>query len=241
VGEAATGAGRGVNVLLVEDEARVADFVTRGLKAMGWTVRHAPDGASALEAAAEGGHDAIVLDLMLPDIPGQEVCRLLRARRCFAPVLMLTALDATDERVEGLRAGADDYLGKPFDFDELIARLEALVRRATDFAGTEDARGGSMLEDGDLCIDLAAMSVTRGGEPVELTAREREILVLFLRRRGQVLSRERILNSVWGSQSDPLTNVVDVLVARLRRKLGPRGASIETVRGLGYRFRPDRA
>ena len=226
-----------MNVLLVEDDARVADFVYRGLKAMGWTVRHCPDGASALVAAAEGGHDAIVLDLMLPDIPGQEVCRRLRARRCFAPVLMLTALDGTEERVEGLRAGADDYLAKPFDFDELIARLEALVRRATEFGGTGPVPAGSELSDGNLRVDLAAMSVTLGGEPVELTPREREILVLFLRRPGQVLSRERILNSAWGSQSDPLTNVVDVLVARLRKKLGPHGASIETVRGLGYRFR----
>ena len=226
-----------MNVLLVEDEARVADFVSRGLKAMGWTVRHCPDGASALVAAAEGGHDAIVLDLMLPDIPGQEVCRRLRARRCFAPVLMLTALDALDDRVDGLRAGADDYLAKPFDFDELIARLEALVRRATEFGGAGSAPTGSELADGDLRVDLTAMSVSLGGRAVDLTAREREILVLFLRRPGQVLSRERILNSVWGSQSDPLTNVVDVLVARLRKKLGPRGASIETVRGLGYRFR----
>ena len=224
-----------MNLLLVEDEDRVADFIVRGLSAEGWTVERRADGESALETLRERRFDVVVLDLMLPGISGQDVCRRLRARRDFVPVLMLTALDERDERVAGLRLGADDYLGKPFDFDELVARIEALVRRERDFrdVGEEDA-----LLCGPIRLDTRSARVTVEGADVELTARERDVLKLFLTNPGRVLARERMLNALWGAQQDPLTNIVDVYVARLRRKLGAAGALIVTVRGLGYRLDP---
>ena len=223
-----------MNVLLVEDEARVADFVLRGLRAEGWTVTHASDGESGLELARQDRFDVIVLDLMLPGLPGQDFCRKLRARRDFTPILILSALDALDERVEGLRIGADDYMVKPFEFDELIARIEALARRSTRFA--EDAPE-TVLRAGAIALDLDTLEATVEGEPLDLTAKEREILKLFLSRPGRVFSRERILNSVWGASEDPLTNIVDVYVGRLRRKLGPQGDKLQTVRGAGYKLR----
>ncbi len=222
-----------MNILVVEDEARVADFIRRGLRAEGWAVEHTLDGEAALAILGERSFDAVVLDVMLPGITGSEVCRIMRARKIFTPVLMLTALDAVEERVAGLGAGADDYLAKPFAFDELIARLQALVRRATRFG---DASGEPRLACGPIAFDRAALKVTVEGEPVNLTAREREILTLFLNNPGRVLSRERLLNAAWGHTADPLTNVIDVYVGRLRRKLGPAGRMIETVRGAGYRL-----
>ena len=223
-----------MNVLLVEDEARVADFVLRGLRAEGWTVTHASDGETGLELARQDRFDVIVLDLMLPGLPGQDFCRKLRARRDYTPILILSALDALDERVEGLRIGADDYMVKPFEFDELIARIEALARRSGRFA--EDAPE-TVLSAGAIALDLDTLEATVEGEPLDLTAKEREILKLFLSRPGRVFSRERILNSVWGASEDPLTNIVDVYVGRLRRKLGPQGDKLQTVRGAGYKLR----
>ena len=223
-----------MNVLLVEDEARVADFVLRGLRAEGWTVTHASDGETGLELARQDRFDVIVLDLMLPGLPGPDFCRKLRARRDFTPILILSALDALDERVEGLRIGADDYMVKPFEFDELIARIEALARRSTQFA---EAAPETVLRAGAIALDLDTLEATVEGEPLDLTAKEREILKLFLSRPGRVFSRERILNSVWGASEDPLTNIVDVYVGRLRRKLGPQGDKLQTVRGAGYKLR----
>ncbi len=222
-----------MNILLVEDEERVADFVSRGLKAEGWSVEHVPDGETALESLNDQEFDIVVLDLMLPGISGQDVCRKMRARKNFTPVLMLTALDAMDERVEGLRIGADDYLNKPFDFDELVARINALARRAKNYRTTVD---DSVLKHEGIVLNTVSHTVQIDGEIVELTSRERELLMLFLANPTKVFARERILNKVWGSQADPLTNVVDVFVGRLRKKLGPYGARIKTVRGLGYRF-----
>ncbi len=222
-----------MNILLVEDEERVADFVSRGLKAEGWLVELAADGETALDLLEDQEFDIIVLDLMLPGISGQDVCRKLRARKNFTPILMLSALDATDERIEGLRIGADDYLNKPFDFDELVARIEALGRRANGFQTSEE--DGILRHEG-LTLNTVSHTVQIDGEPVEMTARERELLALFLLNPSKVFARERILNKVWGSQADPLTNVVDVFVGRLRKKLGPYGELIKTVRGLGYRF-----
>jgi len=222
-----------MNILLVEDETRVADFVRRGIRGEGWVVEHAPDGESALEYLAEQTFDAVILDLMLPGISGLDVCRKMRARGNHTPILMLTALDAVDERVAGLKTGADDYLPKPFDFDELIARLEALVRRHRDFKGSVS---GGQLCHGGLSFDKRSLIATSDGQPIDLTAKERDILVLFLSNPDKLLTRERILNAAWGTQADPLTNVIDVYVGRLRKKLGAHGTLIQTVRGLGYRF-----
>ena len=225
-----------MNVLLVEDEARVADFILRGLRAEGWMVAHAPDAETALTLSTEESFDAIVLDLMLPDLPGKELCRKLRARRDPTPILMLSALDALDERVEGLRVGADDYMVKPFEFDELIARIEALTRRFKRFV---EEMPENVLRAGAISLDLESLEATVDGDTLDLTAKEREILKLFLSKPGRVFSRERILNSVWGASQDPLTNIVDVYVGRLRRKLGARGKSLQTVRGAGYRLRTE--
>ena len=223
-----------MNILLVEDEARVADFVLRGLRAEGWTVMHAADADIGLELTMQEGFDVIVLDLMLPGLPGQDFCRKLRARSDLTPILILSALDALDERVEGLRIGADDYMVKPFEFDELIARIEALARRSRQFVKDSSA---AVLQAGVIALDLETLEATVEGAPMDLTAKEREILKLFLSKPGRVFSRERILNSVWGASEDPLTNIVDVYVGRLRRKLGSYGSELQTVRGAGYRLR----
>ena len=222
-----------MNILLVEDEARVADFIRRGLAAEGWSIDHAADGEDALEHAASNTYDVILLDLMLPGIQGQDVCRKLRARRSKTPILMLTALDSPEERVEGLKIGADDYLPKPFDFDELIARVEALHRRATGYA-TEASE--TLISSGALTLDKSSLQVMVAGSEIDLSKKERDLLLLFLTNSGRVLSRERILNSVWGLNADPLTNVVDVYVGRLRRKIGAEGDRIVTLRNVGYRM-----
>ncbi|MEM9636999.1 MAG: response regulator transcription factor [Pseudomonadota bacterium] len=222
-----------MNILLIEDELRVADFVRRGLKAEGWVVEHAGDGESGLEIMQDRDFDVIILDLMLPGMSGQQVCQKMRARLNKTPVLMLTALDSTDERIAGLRLGADDYLPKPFDFDELIARIEALHRRITGYAS--DANEGKLQHQG-LVYDSAAMVLTVDDVIVDLSAKERELIAILMASKNKALSRERILNSVWGTHEDPMTNVVDVYIGRLRKKLGPYGGLITTVRGAGYRF-----
>ena len=222
-----------MNILLVEDESRVADFIRRGLSAEGWAVDHAADGEDALEHAASNSYDVILLDLMLPGIQGQDVCRKLRARKSKTPILMLTALDSPEEKVDGLKIGADDYLAKPFDFAELIARVEALHRRATGYALDTSE---NVITSGSLTFDRSSLQVTVDGAEIELSKKERDLLLLFLTNTGRVLSRERILNSVWGLNADPLTNVVDVYVGRLRRKIGAEGERIVTLRNVGYRM-----
>jgi len=222
-----------MNILLVEDEAKVADFVRRGLAAEGWSVNHAKDGEEALELAATHSYDVILLDLMLPGIQGQDVCRKLRARKTMTPILMLTALDSPEEKVEGLRIGADDYLPKPFDFDELIARIEALHRRANGYASDGN---DTIITSGGISFDKCSLQVIVEDREIELSKKERELLLLFLTNTGRVLSRERILNAVWGLNADPLTNVVDVYVGRLRRKIGDEGKRIVTLRDIGYRM-----
>lgn len=223
-----------MNILLVEDERRIADFVQRGLKAEGYTVILAPDGETATRMLAEDEFDLVVLDLMLPGISGQDVCRQMRAREDFTPVLMLSALDRTDDRISGLQLGADDYLCKPFDFDELVARIQALLRRSKGMLGKDDGR--RVLRHGGITFDTRSLEVTALEKSVGLTDREREILRLLLAEPGRIHSRERIINAVWGSTADPLTNIVDVYVARLRKKLGVAGKAIETIRGVGYRL-----
>jgi DNA-binding response OmpR family regulator len=222
-----------VNILLIEDDTRVADFVRRGLQAEGWAVTHAVSGETGIDLCATAEFDIIVLDLMLPGMSGQEVCKKLRARRNLTPILMLSALDAADERVAGLQLGADDYLAKPFDFDELVARLAALHRRATDWSsGTAD----SLLDYDGILFDRRSLVLSVEGAHIDLSHKEREILLLLLIGRGRVFSREHILNAVWGVHEDPLTNVIDVYIGRLRRKLGAHGSRLMTVRQVGYRF-----
>jgi DNA-binding response OmpR family regulator len=222
-----------MNILLVEDEARVADFIQRGLKAEGWSVSVASTGESALVAIADGQFDVVVLDVMLPGMSGHDVCRRLRAKQISTPILMLSALADVDDRVSGLRMGADDYLVKPFDFDELMARIEALARRSADRAALTPA----VLVSGALSFDTRSLEVRCGDRPISLTPKERDLLKLFLSSPRKIFSRERILSALWGMSEDPQTNVVDVYIARLRKKLGSCGAPIETVRGAGYRYR----
>lgn len=226
-----------MNLLLVEDEERVADFIQRGLNAEGWTVTAARDGSAALTMVEQDHFDAVILDLMLPTIGGQEVCRRMRSRANPTPVLILTALDSVDDRVAGLRLGADDYLTKPFEFDELIARIEALVRR-THRSG-ESNKAAAVLRAGPLSFDRRSLDVRCDDRRVEVSVKEREIFKLLISDPGRVFSRERILNSVWSTCADPMTNVVDVYIARLRKKLGPYGNRIKTVRGAGYRIAAD--
>ena len=233
-----------MHILVVEDDVRVADFLERGLKAEGYKVRVVRDGISGLEAAREldgmlkdlDQSGVVLLDLMLPKMTGMEVCQTLRASGVMTPILMLTAMGAVEDRVTGLRTGADDYLVKPFSFEELLARIEALLRRSRD----QKAPTNRKLQAGGVELDRATMRVTRDGEEIVLTARELALLELFLSSPGRVMSRERILSNVWGVDEDPLTNVVDVYVRRLRAKVDPPGAPsfITTVRGLGYRLEP---
>jgi len=223
-----------VNILLVEDDARVADFIGRGMRAESWQVSVAMDGETALAMLDMERFDVVVLDRMLPGLGGIEVCRRLRARQDATPILMLSALGEVEDRVSGLRIGADDYLAKPFDFNELLVRVQALARRTGgmfDAAGTDLA----VLSAGPIRFNTASLEVHCGVRLVSLTPIEREILKLFLQHPGRVLSRERILNKVWSVDKDPQTNIVDVYVRRLRQKLGTAGDLIETVRGAGYR------
>jgi len=221
-----------LRVLIVEDEVKMAGLLKRGLEEEGYAVDLARTGSDAVWAGSETPYDAIVLDVMLPDLNGFEVCRELRAGGHWAPVLMLTARHAIADRVAGLDAGADDYLTKPFSFGELFARLRALVRRG---AGERPA----VLRTGDLTLDPASRKVTRGDALVELTAKEFALLEYFMRRPGEVLTRSRILEHVWDFGYDGDSNVVDVYVRYLREKIDRpfRADSIETIRGSGYRLR----
>jgi two-component system OmpR family response regulator len=223
-----------VRVLIVEDDLRMASLVRRGLVAEGLAADVAPNGEDALWMAHAHGYDAIVLDVMLPGLDGFETCRRLRAAGLWTPVLMLTARDAVEDRVAGLDSGGDDYLVKPFAFAELLARLRALVRRG-------DGERPAVLAVGDLRLDPATRAVTRAGRPVRLSAKEFALLETFMRRPGQVLSRLHLLEHAWDVAYDNRSNVVDVLVRRLRRKVDePFGrTSLETVRGVGYRLRPE--
>jgi DNA-binding response OmpR family regulator len=222
-----------MSILIVEDEERVADFIERGLKSEGLTVTVARNGRDGLRLGRERSFEVIVLDLILPDLRGQEVCRELRAAGVHTPILMLTAMDSLEDKVEGLNLGADDYLTKPFAFEELVARIEALRRRRLRFVERP-----KRLSVGDLVFDREQMTVSRGGIAIELTAKEMAILEVLMRAPGKVFSRARILSSVWGYDSDPLTNVVDVYIARLRKKVDAGGAPelITTVRGYGYKL-----
>jgi two-component system OmpR family response regulator len=217
-----------VRILVVEDERKLADLLARGLREEGHAADIATEGEQALWMAQAAPFDAIVLDVMLPGIDGFEVCRRLRASEVWAPVLMLTARDAVEDRVSGLDAGADDYLMKPFAFDELLARLRALTRRAP-------AERPTMVEVGELRLDPAAHRAWRAGVELDLSAKEFALLELFMRNPGVVLSRDQLLDGAWDMSFERRSNIIDVYVRYLRGKIGR--DSIDTIRGRGYRLR----
>lgn len=217
-------------LLVVEDERRLAQVVRRVLEEEGHTVDVAYDGEEGLAMAMDGSHDVIVLDILLPGMDGLEVCRALRANRVDTPVLLLTALDAVEDRVRGLDAGADDYLPKPFAFQELLARLRALGRRRVQ------AREPDQLRTADLMLDLRRRRAQRAGKTIELSPREFALLEFLMRNEGRVVTRTQILDHVWGYDFAPDSNLVDVYVTYLRRKVdrGHDRRLIRTVRGAGY-------
>ena len=223
-----------MRVLVVEDDSKIASFVVNGLKQNGFTADHASDGESGLALAQSIPYDATVLDIMLPKLDGLSLLRQLRQKSILTPALILSAKASVDDRVKGLQAGGDDYLTKPFAFSELLARVQALVRRASHTASP------STLSAGDLTMDLLAHEVTRGGQKIELQSREFALLELLLRHPGRAVTKTMILEQIWDYSFDPQTNVVDVLVHRLRAKMDKDFPLklIQTIRGVGYVLKP---
>lgn len=219
-------------ILIAEDMPLITSFLEKGLRANGFSTLVAQTGPQALAMARDDDFDLLILDLGLPELDGQEVLRRMRARGESMPVIILTARSEVRDTVAGLEGGADDYVTKPFEFDELLARIRVRLR---DTGSTEI----TILRAGDLALDLRTRRMTVGDRTVELTAREFTLAETLLRHAGQVLSREQLLSHVWGYDFDPGSNVVDVYVRYLRKKLGV--DVIETVRGMGYRLRIDRA
>lgn len=221
----------GATILIVEDEPGILDFVTRGLEGQGFKVLAETDGAAGQERALQESLDMVVLDLMLPGRDGLQVLEALHAAKPEMPVIVLTARGEVEDRVAGLDAGAADYLVKPFSLNELTARIRAQLRTA--MLGTTTRLEGEGVE-----VDLLSRRVRRDGQPIALSTTEYELLVHLLRNRGRVVSREEILSAVWGYQHDPATNIVDVYIGYLRRKLRlpERPAPIHTIRSVGYRF-----
>lgn len=219
-----------MKILVVEDDRRIAGFLSRGLEAEGYQVTVAEDGRDGLEHIRNGGCDLVILDRTLPYVNGLEVCRIVREEKRPVLILMLTAKDGIQDKVEGLKGGADDYLTKPFSFDELLARLYALKRRRVS---QEDA---SALAVGELTLDPESRRVTYRGRQVTLTVREFDLLKYLMANADRVVSRQRLLNSVWEYGYDPGTKIVDVYIRYVRKKLGDEGPDsiIQTVRGVGY-------
>lgn len=222
-----------MNVLLVEDEAKIASFVALGLREQGFVVDHCPNGHDGYVWAMERDYDVLLLDIMVPGKDGLAILKDLRQRGHMVPVILLTARNELDDRLTGLNLGADDYLAKPFYVEELVARIHAVVRR------TQGERQ-NLLVQGPLRLDRITRTVTSGDRRVDLTSKEFNLLEYLMRSPGRVFTRTQILEHVWGYDFNPSTNVVDVAIQRLRKKLDPVTAAhwIESVRGVGYRFRP---
>ncbi|HUL46158.1 MAG TPA: response regulator transcription factor [Steroidobacteraceae bacterium] len=224
-----------MHLLLIEDDTEAARFLVKGLGESGYSVDHAADGREGLFRATEGQFDLVITDRMLPHIDGLAIIELMRRKGLATPVLVLSALGGVDDRVRGLKAGGDDYLTKPFAFAELLARIEALLRRRSS------APQATRLKVEDLEFDLLARRVTRAGREVELTARELKLLEFLMRRAGQVVTRTMLLEGVWDLHFDPQSNLIDVHISRLRQAID-RGSDhplIHTVRGSGYVLRSD--
>jgi two-component system, OmpR family, response regulator len=218
-----------MKLLVIEDEKKIATLLQKGLREQGYAVDLTHDGNEGLSRASSEPYDAIVLDMMLPGRDGLSVLRTLRDRKITTPVMVLTARGEVNERVEGLNTGADDYMAKPFAMDELVARLRALMRRVT-------GENISLYKVGDLTMNLVSREITRGTRKIDLTAREFRLLEYLMRSPGQVLTRTQIIERVWEYHFDPGTNLVDVYIQRLRRKIddGEDIKMIQTVRGVGY-------
>lgn len=214
-------------ILIVEDEDRIASFVEKGLRSQGFVTSVVGEGRTALDEARSGVYDLMILDIGLPDVDGFTVLRQLRDSEVALPVIVLTARDSVDDRVAGLAGGADDYVIKPFAFDELLARVHLRLR-------DDRVADATILRAGELSLDLRTRRVVDGARQVDLSAREFALAETFFRNPDQVLSREQLLSRIWGLDFDPGSNVVEVYVRYLRRKLG--AERIETVRGMGYRF-----
>jgi len=224
-----------MKLLVIEDDREAAAYIAKGLTESGYVVDQAADGRSGMFMASSGSYDALIVDRMLPGMDGLALIAALRAAELRTPVLILSALGAVDDRVKGLRAGGDDYLVKPFAFRELLARIEALLRRGTGITAT------TRLKVGDLEMDLLARQVTRGGQELDLLPREFRLLEFLMRHAGQVVTRTMLLEHVWDYHFDPQTNVIDVHVSRLRQKIDKGFAKplLHTVRGAGYCLRAD--
>jgi len=222
-----------MRILIVEDEVRIADFLQRGLRAEGHFCVVANDGEAGLALAMEGDFDLLLLDLMLPGLHGREICQQLRINKINTPLIILSAMDSLDDVIAGLRMGADDYMTKPFSFEELLARIETVMRRSSEVTSEEKS-----LAMGPLAFDRQSLRFTVDGKEIKMTAKELAIIELLMSHPGTLFSRERILSNVWGLNMDPLTNVVDVYIGKLRKKIDADNAEsiIETVRGLGYRL-----
>ena len=221
-----------MRVLVVEDDAKIAGFVVKGLRENGYAVDHCADGAEAFTRASQIPYDAAVVDVMLPHMDGLDLVRQLRAHGIATPVIFLSARGSVDDRVRGLEVGGDDYLAKPFAFSELQARIQALIRRSTR------AVQPTALEAGALRIDLLTRDVTRAGRRIDLQPREFALLEYLMRNAGRPVTKTMILEHVWDYSFNPQTNVVDVLVHRLRLKVDPDHTMIQTIRGLGYVLKP---
>lgn len=222
-------------ILVAEDEARIASFISKGLTASGLQSTVVEDGPTAMAMALTGEFDLLILDIGLPGMDGFQVLSRIRESGSTLPVIILTARDSVADTIAGLEGGADDYMPKPFSFGELLARIRLRLRDAQ--GPREEESASTILTSGDISLDLHARKVTVGGKERDLSAREFVLLETFLRHPGHVLSREQLLSHVWGYDFDPGSNVVDVYVRYLRKKIGAQ--AIETVRGMGYRLRPD--
>ena len=220
-----------MRILVVEDDKKIASFIVKGLKQSGFAVDLAADGEEGLSFTATTSYDAVIMDIMLPKLDGLSVVQRLRGKGSRLPVLILSAKASVDDRVRGLQAGGDDYLTKPFAFSELLARVQALIRRSTHTAEP------TKLVVGDLALDLLGRMATRGDETIELQPREFMLLEYLMRNANRSVSKTMILEHVWDYSFDPQTNVVDVLVHRLRAKIDPDKTRLQTIRGVGYALR----